>query len=450
MRNDGSSAPRERSYKDNSAVKRDRGAAASVNRKYDGSGKKLSAGRAIERKDSAVDRYERRERERIKKEKAWNEGIERVRSGQDWVFFIIVMLLVSVGTVMVYSASYPSAIAEGFNAFHYVGKQIIFVVAGVVVMLILSYFPIRWVKKLAPPLFGLTLILLAAVPFVGKEVNGAKRWIQVTSSIRLQPSEIAKFTVVVMLAWYVSKYGDRFLREPNWKRRFWNGVVKPSFIVFIIAGMIAIEKHLSATIIVVAISVIVLFLAGTDWKLMLPYYGIIGSVAIFVYLKLFPYAMDRVNTFTNEAPDIFSEYWQTYQGKLAIGSGGFLGLGLGQSRQKFSYVAEAQNDFVFTIWCEEMGFVGALVVIGLFVALIVRGYRIALRAPDTFSSLIVFGIITQVGLQAFLNILVVTDTIMNTGISLPFLSYGGSSLIVLMGEMGVVLSVSRQSYQKKL
>ena len=154
-------------------------------------------------------------------------------------------------------------------------------------------------------------------------------------------------------------------------------------------------------------------------------------------------------TFTDENADILSEKWQTYQGTLAIGSGGFAGLGLGQSKQKFSYVSEAQNDFIFTIWCEEMGFIGAVVIIALFIALIIRGYRIALRAPDTFSSLIVFGIITQVGLQAFLNLMVVTDVIPNTGISLPFLSYGGSSLVMLMAEMGIVLSISRRSYQKK-
>ena len=145
---------------------------------------------------------------------------------------------------------------------------------------------------------------------------------------------------------------------------------------------------------------------------------------------------------------LFYEKWQTYQGTLAIGSGGFLGLGLGQSRQKYSYVSEAQNDFIFTIWCEEMGFVGAVVIVLLFMALIIRGYKIALRAPDTFSSLLVFGIITQVGIQAFLNLMVVTDIIFNTGISLPFLSYGGSSLVMMMAEMGIVLSVSRRSYQK--
>ena len=153
-------------------------------------------------------------------------------------------------------------------------------------------------------------------------------------------------------------------------------------------------------------------------------------------------------SYTNENADILNEKWQTYQGTLAIGSGGFLGLGLGQSRQKYSYVSEAQNDFIFTIWCEEMGFVGAVIIILLFVALVFRGYRIALRSPDVFSSLIVFGITTQVGLQAFLNLMVVTDVIPNTGISLPFLSYGGSSLVMMMAEMGLILSISRRSYQK--
>ncbi len=437
------------------------GGRASVNRRR---GQNLSASRNI-RSDpdgksrregeripvatpAAPTRRESREIKRAEKEAKWSEGIERVRSGHDWIFFIIVMVLISIGTVMVYSASYPSAIAEGHSGFYYVGRQIFWIAIGVVAMFLMSYTPAVWVKKAAPVIYIFTLILLAAVPVIGKSVNGAKRWIQITSQVRIQPSEIAKLAVVVILAWYVGNNKHKFQNAESRRDRFIHGVFKPSLFIFLLAGMVLIEKHLSGTVIIVAIGVIVMFLAGADWKLMIPYYLGIGGAASAAYLILNPYALRRILTYTNENADILDEKWQTYQGTLAIGSGGFLGLGLGQSRQKFSYVSEAQNDFIFTIWCEEMGFVGAIIIIALFVALVFRGYRIALRSPDVFSSLIVFGIVTQVGLQAFLNLMVVTDVIPNTGISLPFLSYGGSSLVMMMAEMGIVLSISRQSYQK--
>lgn len=386
---------------------------------------------------------------KAEEERRWSEEIERVRSGHDWIFFIIVMILISLGTVMVYSASYPSAIADGLGGFYYVGRQLFWIGIGLVAMFAASYTPAKWILKAAPAVYGLTLVLLAVVPLIGREVNGAKRWIQITSQVRIQPSEIAKFAIVLILAWYVDRNGSKFRNAPDRKTRFIEGVFKPSIFIFIFAIMVLIEKHLSGTVIIVAIGVVVMFLAGADWKLMTPYYLGIGGVGAAAYLIKNPYALNRILTYTNENADILNEKWQTYQGTLAIGSGGLLGLGLGQSRQKFSYVSEAQNDFIFTIWCEEMGFVGALIVILLFVALVFRGYKIALKAPDVPSSLIVFGIITQVGLQAFLNLMVVTDVIPNTGISLPFLSYGGSSLVMMMGEMGIVLSISRRSYQKK-
>ena len=411
-------------------------------------GRRRRGGGNIPVASPALTKRESREIKKAEKDMEWSEGIERVRSGHDWIFFIIVMLLISIGTVMVYSASYPSAIAEGLSGFYYVGRQIFWIVIGVIAMFVMSYVPSVWVKRAAPVIYVLTIILLAAVPFVGKTVNGAKRWIQITSQVRIQPSEIAKLAVVIILAWYVSNNSDKFRNVESRRDRFIHGVFKPSIFIFILAAMVIVEKHLSGALIIVAIGVIVMFLAGADWKLMLPYYLGLGGGGAAIYVLKNPYALGRLLTFFSENADKLDEDWQTYQGTLAIGSGGFLGLGLGQSRQKYSYVSEAQNDFIFTIWCEEMGFVGALIIILLFVALVFRGYRIALRSPDVFSSLIVFGIVTQVGLQAFLNLMVVTDLIMNTGISLPFLSYGGSSLVMMMAEMGIVLSISRRSYQK--
>ena len=410
-------------------------------------GRAVSSGR-IPTANPVVQGRGGRNMKKDEKDRKWNEGIQRVRSGHDWIFFLIVMILISIGTVMVYSASYPTALAEGHNGFYYVGKQIFWIMIGVVAMLITSFMPAEWVKKAAPIIYGFTLLLLAVVPIIGVRVNGAKRWIQVGSQIRIQPSEIAKFAVAVILAWYVSKYGAKYKDEDDRRRRFVFGIVVPSLLIFVLAGPVLLEKHLSGTLIIVAIGVIVMFLAGANWKLMIPYYLAIGGAGTGLYLFKNSYALSRILTFTNENADKLDEKWQTYQGTLAIGSGGLYGLGLGQSRQKFSYVAEAQNDFIFTIWCEEMGFIGAIIIIALFIALVFRGYRIALRAPDVFSSLLVFGIITQVGLQAFLNLMVVTDVVPNTGISLPFLSYGGSSLVMMMAEMGIVLSISRRSYQK--
>ena len=213
--------------------------------------------------------------------------------------------------------------------------------------------------------------------------------------------------------------------------------------------LVLLEKHLSGTVIVGLIGLAVMFISGVHPGWMMGLVGVGGGAAVSLFLALNPYAWQRIVTFGDENADKLNEAWQTTQGLLAIGSGGFLGVGLGASRQKYSYVSEAQNDFIFTIWCEEMGFVGAVVIILLFLLFIWRGYVIAMRAPDTFSCLLVIGIISQVGIQAFLNIAVVTDVIPNTGIALPFFSYGGTSLIILLAEMGIVLSVSKHSYQKK-
>lgn len=398
---------------------------------------------------TALTPKEERALRRIEKDKKWSEGITRVRSGPDTIFLILVILIVSIGVIMVYSASYPMAIYEKDNGFYYAGKQLVWVAVGSVIMLSAMFIPARVVRNFSGVAYGLVAILLILVLAIGEEGGGAKRWIDITSSVRLQPSELAKFSLPILLAWYCEKYGHLFRDAINKRSRFFYGVFFPSLPVLLYAGLIAFEKHLSGLFIVVAIAVVVMFLGGAPVWMSAGYYGTVGFFGILAYLVMNPYALLRIKTFFDEEADNLAENWQTYQGTLAIGSGGFLGLGLGQSRQKYSYVSEAQNDFVFTIWCEEMGFVGAVLVIVLFMALIYRGYRIALKAPDTFSSLMVFGIMTQVGIQVVLNLLVVTDNFMNTGISLPFLSYGGSSLIVLMAEMGLVLSVSRRSYEKK-
>ena len=223
----------------------------------------------------------------------------------------------------------------------------------------------------------------------------------------------------------------------------------PMCFIGIACVLVLLEKHLSGTVIIGAIGVAVMIVGGCHFMYTSITTLIAGICAAAVYLMQNPYALKRITTFTSENADTLGEAWQTTQGVLAIGSGGLFGVGFSESRQKFGYVSMAHNDFIYTIWCEELGFVGAVLLIGLFLLFLWRGYVIAMRAPDTFSMLTVFGITTQVALQAFLNMMVVCDIIPNTGISLPFFSYGGSSLIMLMIEMGIILSVSKQYYRKK-
>lgn len=417
----------------------------------------VSAGRAPRQGDgtknkkaqgeTGLARRDERQLAEARKEERWQKGVERIRVGHDRILFILVVLLLSIGVVMVYSASYPTAIAEGKNGFFYAGRQLMWIGIGSVAMLITAFMPIKFIKRMSIPFYGITAILLCLVLVFGSESGGAKRWIRITSSVKFQPSEFAKVALVMALAWYADRMSDKIKNSENGKQKFLYGVFLPSLFIFTYAGLVILEKHLSGTLIIVVIGVVVMFLAGAGMS-MIPYYSVLGIGGAVAYVLYNPYALRRILTYADKEADILDEKWQTYQGSLAIGSGGFLGLGLGQSRQKFSYVSEAQNDFIFTIWCEEMGFVGAVLVIALFLALIFRGYKVALRAPDTFSSLLVFGIMTQLGVQVFLNLMVVTDIIPNTGISLPFLSYGGTSLAVMMAEMGLVLSVSRRSYQK--
>ena len=253
----------------------------------------------------------------------------------------------------------------------------------------------------------------------------------------------------MILAWYLDKYQSVVTDVTNKKQRFWRGTIIPCLFVGLACGLVMLEKHLSGTIIMGLIGLCVMTIGGVHFGWMITVALGAGTIGGSLFLLTNQYALERITTFFDKNADKLDEAWQTTQGLYAIGSGGALGVGLGASRQKYSYVSEAQNDFIFTIWCEELGFVGAVALIILFLLFIWRGYVIAMRAPDIYSALVVFGIISQVGIQAFLNIGVVTDVLPNTGIALPFFSYGGTSLIILLMEMGVVLSISKHSYQKK-
>ncbi len=402
-------------------------------------------GRAPRAKDALVTE---RSQTAVAKRADPDAGVVRVRGGVDRVMLAIILLLLALGSVMVFSASYPSALAEKKDSLFYIKKQLMFLGIGALLTFAVVLVPLHWMKKLAIPFYAVSLVLLVAVliPGIGISNGEARRWIGFTN-FTIQPSEIMKAALTFMLAWYMDTFHEFVVDRTNWRRYLLFGVFGPCAFVGAACLLVLLEKHLSGTVIVGMIGLSVMFIGGCHLGWTILTVGTGGVLAAVLFLLKNPYAMKRITTFGNDNADKLSDAWQLTQGQYAIGSGGTLGVGLGASRQKYSYVSEAQNDFIFSIWCEETGFVGAVALIVLFLLFIIRGYTIAMRAPDTFSSLVVFGIVSQVGIQALLNIGVVTGALPTTGITLPFFSYGGSSLIILMAEMGVVLAVSRHSYQ---
>lgn len=384
-----------------------------------------------------------------KKDKKWeNAEIERQRHGVDRPMLVIILLIIVLGTIMVFSASYPSALREANDSLHYIKMQLLWVALGSVALILASLVPYQVYKKFTPAVAVVATILLLLVFVIGDERGGARRWIEV-GPINIQPSEIAKAALVLVLAFYIDKNYEAVSKGTDKKLTFRRGVLIPGLIVGFFAGLVLLEKHLSGCIILGLIGVAIIFVSGADVVKMALCYGIPAVGAFLIYIATNDYARARLTTHADADADILGEAWQTTQGLYAIGSGGFLGMGLGESNLKYNYVSEAHNDFIYTIWCEELGFVGAVLLLVLYGFFVWRGFVIAKKAPDTFSSLVAFGITFQVGIQAALNILVVTNVIPNTGVSLPFFSYGGSSLIMLMGEMGILMSISKHSYQKK-
>ena len=366
----------------------------------------------------------------------------RVRSlpGLDLPFLAILLLLVGLGLAMLFSAGYAVALYRRGDAFTYIRPQLLFAALGVVAMYLASLVDYHIWHKLAWPLMGLSLVLLTVVLFM-PEYNGCKRWIVLPGLGTLQPSEIAKFSVVLVFSHIISLNHDRM-------KTFSTGVLPFGVILGVVTVLMLLEPHLSGTLLILGIGAVLMFVGGTGLK----WFGLAGAAAgaaiaaaVILLPELVPYAADRLASWQDPFADPLGEGHQTIQSLYAIASGGIAGLGLGNSRQKYLYVPEPQNDFIFSILCEELGFVGAAVVIGLFLLLLLRGMYLAVRARDRFGALLVVGFVVQVILQAVLNIAVVTNTIPNTGISLPFFSSGGTSLMMLLGEMGIVLSVSRQA-----
>ena len=370
------------------------------------------------------------------------------KGGIDTWFLLWAMLLVCLGAVMSYSASAVYADMRHGDSTHYLWRYILFaVIASVITVFFVMYarpWFWRWFGVVA---YGAAIVLLVLVLIIGAAEGVAQRWLYI-GPISIQPSEIAKVAVVMMLALYMSKYEDKISRVGKFTGSFKHGFIMPMLIIGLVCGLIALERHISGLMIVGIIGMAVMFLGGTRMKYLAAFVGLIAFAGIFL-IAVSGYAQERVMSWINLEDDPLGGGWQTLQGMYAIGSGGFFGLGLGFSRQKFGYVSQPQNDFIFTIICEELGFMGALLVVILFVLLIWRGIRIGQRAPDKFSALVVWGLTFKIALQVLMNIAVVTNMMPNTGISLPFFSTGGSSLMIQIFEIGIILSISRYSSQKK-
>ena len=358
----------------------------------------------------------------------------------DLPFLCILLLLLSLGLLMLFSAGYAVALYRRGDAYTYIRPQLLFAALGLVAMYAASLVDYHIWHKLAWPLMGLSLLLLVVVLFM-PEYNGCKRWIVLPGLGTLQPSEIAKFAVVLVFSHIISLNHDRM-------QGFAAGVLPFGILLGLVAVLMLLEPHLSGTLLILSIGAVLMFVGGTGLRWFALAGGLgVGAVfaAVLALPQLVPYAADRLSSWRDPFADPLGEGHQTIQSLYAIASGGIAGLGLGNSRQKYLYVPEPQNDFIFSILCEELGFVGAALVIILFLLLLLRGITLAVRARDKFGALLVVGFVVQVVLQAILNIAVVTNTIPNTGISLPFFSSGGTSLLMLLGEMGIVLSVSRQT-----
>jgi cell division protein FtsW len=361
------------------------------------------------------------------------------RAGVDISFLTLVMILLTIGVTMVLSASFarayfdPGGVTGGKPAYYFV-RQFIFAALGVAAMIVCSRLPIGFYKRFSVPLLIAAVVLLALVPIIGTDANGAKRWIGL-GAFTVQPSEIAKIGIILSFASMICARRGRM-------KSFRYGILPFAAILIAIVGLLVLEPHFSASIIIVALGGVMLFLGGARLVWFIAAAVAVGG-GIAVLLTLFPYASTRITTWRDPFASTSDEGYQIVQSLYSIGSGGLTGLGLGQSRQKYLYLPEEHNDFIFSVVCEELGFIGALFILALFALLIIRGYWIALHSADRYSFLVAAGITTLLAVQVILNVAVVTNLVPCTGISLPFFSYGGTALLMQMAEMGIVLSISR-------
>lgn len=364
-------------------------------------------------------------------------AVRQRRGSFDLPFAALTLLLLTIGVVMVLSASYARAYysaATNHNAAYYFMRQLGFALAGVGAMYALSLFPMQFYRRMSFLVLAAAVGLLALVPVIGVSQGDAKRWISLGFTT-FQPSEIAKIGVILYFAALICKFKGRM-------RTIRYGILPFAGVLLVVVALLVLEPHFSAAIIIIAIGAVMLFLDGVRL------YWFVGALiaalaALGVVMTFFPYASSRITTWLDPFANTSGSGYQIVQSLYAIGSGGLFGLGLGQGRQKYLYLPEEHNDFIFPVVCEELGFVGAVAILILFALLIIRGYWLAMHMRDRYSFLVTAGITTLLAIQVFLNVAVVTNLVPCTGISLPFFSYGGTALLIQLAEMGIVLSASR-------
>lgn len=364
------------------------------------------------------------------------------QQGVDRPFLVLVLLLLGIGLLMLYSASYAQSEYDTSytSSTKYLQKQAVCAMIGLIAMFFFSRIPVRTWERLSWIVYGISILLLLSVLVVGQSVNGAKRWINI-AGIQFQPSEIAKFSMILLLARLTKKYGEN-------ANKFRYGVLGFGVAMLGLLVPLALEKHLSAIMLMGMVGVVMMFVAGTSPKWLAAGAAAAGAFVL-IYISFMGYAGDRVTAWLHPEQDPGDTGYQILQSLYAIGSGGLFGLGFGKSKQKYLYLPFQYNDYIFAIICEELGLVGAVLIIALFALTIARGYWIALRARDRFSTVLAAGLTTLIAVQTILNLGVVTNLLPSTGIALPFFSYGGTALAVNLGEMGLVLSISRYIDQPK-
>ncbi|MBQ2325008.1 MAG: cell division protein FtsW [Clostridia bacterium] len=391
-------------------------------------------------------------------ERPVKRNIVRMIGEVDRPLLLIIVALICIGLVMIFSSSYAHAETRYGDSYRLIKSQLRAALIGLATMLLVTRLDYRIIKK-----FGLIACLVIyglnyAVPFIGSVFGGAKRWIQF-SGFTMQPSELLKFAVILAAAIYISDNYHKISSANTFKLQL-RTLVPIGVITVLAAGATLFQNHASATIIMLCLAFAMLVMSNIKLRWVLIALGVVAVVGVLMFTvfrgvieELVPQVFTRLEVW--EDPFAYmsnatgGKGWQPAQSLYAIASGGFWGLGLGQSNQKLGYLPEPYNDYIFAILCEELGLFGAIIVIALFAAFIIRGFIIASRAPDRFSQLLTMGIVSQVGIQVALNLAVVTNTLPSTGIGLPFFSYGGTALIILLTEMGIVLSVSRYSYIEK-
>ena len=396
-----------------------------------------------------------------------------VKNSMDLPFFLILLLILSIGLVMLLSSSYFYAFynTENNDSLHYFKRQLIFAVSGIFIMYVVSKLDYKYLKVFGVLGMGVSLLLLVVVLLMPSD-DGIKRWIDL-GFFQFQPSEVAKFMLILYCARGLDNDYKKITSNKLSKESFFQKLYEMSgkrilitqgtttlfyylFVILVIAMLVALESHLSGTILILGIGVIMLWL-GEGRARWFVIGSIIAVVAVIIVVNeyeniplLRDYMAERIKAWLDKDFEPTGARWQTNQSLYAIGSGGLFGSGLGNSKEKYLYVSEPQNDFIFAIVCEELGFFGATAILLLYALLIWRGIKIGMHAKDRFGTLVAFGMVFQLGLQVALNVAVVTDTVPNTGIGLPFFSYGGSSMWLCLAEMGAVLSVSRQANMPKV